>query len=188
MPRLQDVCSREVVFHVVRLDGTRPVYKDGNLHIRGMTRKDLEAAMTLMAQRGIVPAYRPGTLGRILGSLVNDGLVSRQRPLGESMVYYATDPAWEPQDPRTDLLRAPQTARYVSWRKGERKTGYNSLRPKQPRPGKALKSSGPRHIVNTPPTRADDGSKENPRIDWITSKDSPLYIQADLLLRPTGPA
>lgn len=169
MPKLTDVNSREAIFHLIRLDGIHPIYKNDILHARALTRDELSQKVIEASERGVMPPYRPGTVGRVLGSLVNDGLVSRQRGPEGFMWYWTTEPHWEMEDTRIELLRASQSAKYVSWKRGQRKTGYNSIRSRQPISiHRGLKLTKRREENDPIRTRwaKDDGTKDQ-RKNWI---------------------
>lgn len=165
MPKLQDTCAREAIYDILR---------QGPL-----TRQEV---VRILAESDL-PSYRPGTVGRVIGSLVNDGLVSVSRRGREECRYLAE----KAPDDLIRVLRSPQTSRYVSWVRGERKTGYNSRKP--PRCGETTRIGryGPIHpsFEERPYTGSmmvDDGSEDR-GIDWIDGPDNSMYIQADWLLR-----
>ncbi len=162
MPRLQKTCSREVIYHL--------------LQERPMTRKEVVQAL----EESHHPSYKEGTVGRVIGSLVNDGLVTVRRSGRSQCVYEAIDGD-------ESLLQLPQTAKYVSWVKGERKTGYNSK--KSPRSGRTAHIGRSSSIEYLPDDHLyikdamiDDGSDDS-GVDWIGSEDNPIFIQADWLWR-----
>lgn len=165
MPKLMGTCAREVVYDLLR-EGPRTVDE-----------------IVALLEASDLPSYRRGTVGRVIGSLVNDGLISRSRKGREKAIYRAE----EAPDNLIEILHRPQTSKYVSWKKGERKTGYNSRKPPRSGGTSRICRVGPIHSrkqeqVYTRDAMVDDGSEDR-GIDWLDGPENSMYVQADWLLR-----
>lgn len=159
MPKIQSMCSRQIVYEILK-SGPK-------------TRREVHTVLTDSPH----PSYTMGTLGRVIGSLVNDGVVVKSREGTLEAVYRIANMDADV----SDILTLPQTSKYVSWRVGHKKSGYNSKRLKKS-VGRSSRSkySLPERIYLK--GMKDDGSRDG-GIDWVDEPDSPREGQAAIWLR-----
>lgn len=125
-------------------------------------------------EAGVRP-FKPANAWRVLGSLVNDGLVSRASlprsapglPGKGARVRYHAVPGMEGLQ---EVLERPQTTRVVSSIPGHITTGYNAPKDRR-KPMTRLGQKIPGYIVEPkvrhPRQPVEDGTVEIPNINWF---------------------
>jgi hypothetical protein len=161
---------------------SRPIYYSVLVQApAGLTRTEVAQAVTETCHRLGIRPFRPDNAKRVLGSLVNEGLVSvtRLSPSeargGARVVYRAIADVEGLQE----ALERPQTTRVVGqWWERKITTGYPPGRDLQTIPSRIyfkvpgyIFESRPRQRVNR---LVEDGTWENKAINWIAEDGTPI--------------
>jgi hypothetical protein len=129
---------------------------------------------------GVRP-FKPANAWRVLGSLVNDGLVSRTS-LGHTVASKGPRTRYRAKTGVEGLQEAlirPQTTRVVSDQWGRKTSGYNAPSPRRSAVPSRLFFKVPGYIFEPTPRQrinrlVEDGSWENKGINWLREDGTPI--------------
>jgi hypothetical protein len=167
------VCSRKLYYEILVQAG------------RPLTTSEIMEAVEVECEGLGIPVFKLGTTKRVMGSLINDGLVS-VTPSGLSgslvgdtrprVLYQAVKGVEKLQE----RLYEPQTVRVVSDIAGYKTvSSYNSTKSKRITAPSRTYYKVPGYTVEPKPRQRvnrliEDGSWENKTIDWINEDGVPL--------------
>jgi hypothetical protein len=147
----------------------------------GLTRAEVAEAVVEVCHQLGIQAFRPDNAKRVLGSLVNDGLVTVTRlhpseARGGARALYQAVTGVEGLE---EALERPQTTRVVGqWWDRRITSGYNSRGTTKTMPSRVYYRI-PGYIIEPRPRQrvnrlVEDGTWENKAINWIGEDGTPI--------------